>query len=226
MRTHGGGGICCQWGLRVDGQQCQTPVNGTVYLDPGGDPHHMRTIQGVCPNIGAGNHTIQPYVELCPGYGGADCYTGWQSTSTLIAREIPANARYAYGMWNGNAARGEDATQAVPGISVAYNKQEAGTPLRLTYSSNLRTHGGGGSCCRWALRVNGANCNPPVNGNVYIEPGGNYHQHRTITGMCTGVGAGAITVQPWLEQCPGYGVHDCHTGWNSMSSLIVEEGPF
>ena len=226
MRTYPNNDTCCQWGVRVDGNQCQTPVNGTVYISPSGDPHHIRTIQGVCPNVAAGNHTIQPYVEQCPGYGVVDCYTGWQSTTMLAAREIPANARYAYGMWNGGAARGEDATQPVPGISVVYNKQEAGTPLRLTYSANLRTNGGGGSCCRWSLRTNGNNCAPPVNGNVYIEPGGNYHQHRTITGMCTGVPAGQITVQPWLEVCPGYGVHDCYTGWNSMSALIVEEGPF
>ena len=224
MRIHGADGGCCRWGVRVDGNQCNVPVNGNVYTSPAGDPHHIRTIQGVCAGVAAGNHTIQPYVEQCPGYGNYDCYTGWQSTSLLAAREIPVGSRYAYGMWAGGE-RGEDATQPVPGYSVAYTKQEAGTALRLTYSANLRTHGGDGSCCRWALRVNGNNCPIPVNGNVYISPGGNYHWHRTITGMCTGVAAGNITVQPWLELCPGYGAHDCYTGWNSMSSIIVEEGP-
>jgi hypothetical protein len=223
MRTAGAAAKCCRWGLRVNGQQCTTPVNGNVYISPGGDYHQIRTIAGMCPNIPAGNVTVQPWVEICPGYGVADCYTGWQSTSTLIARERDPS-RIAYGAWQ-NLNRGED-IGAVPGMAVQYNKRDADSLLKLTLSSNLRTHGAAGTCCRWALRVNGQNCAEPVNGNVYINPTGNYHQHRTITGMCSGVGAGNITVQPYLEQCPGYGVGDCYTGWQSTTSVIVEEGPF
>lgn len=74
-----------------------------------------------------------------------------------------------------------------------------------------------------AHRLDGQNCREPVNGNVYISPGGNYHQHRTITGMCAGVGRGRHTIQSWIERCPGYGNHDCYTGWQSATWLLVEE---
>ena len=224
MRTYWGAGSCCRWALRLNGAQCNPPVNGNVYLSPASDPHHIRTITGMCPGIGAGRVTVQPWIEQCPGYGNADCYTGWQSTTSLMVRERNPN-KVAYGAWQ-NINRGEDATQAVPGTAVQYLKKDSDSLLRLTLSSNLRTNGGAGACCRWALRVNDANCNPAINGNVYISPGGNYHHHRTITGMCPGVREGNITVQPWLEQCPGYGNHDCYTGWQSTTWVIVEEGPF
>jgi hypothetical protein len=60
-----------------------------VYLNIQNDPHHIRTITGMCSGVGAGQHRIQPYVEQCPGYGSYDCYTGWQSTSTLMVQEEP-----------------------------------------------------------------------------------------------------------------------------------------
>jgi hypothetical protein len=224
MRNYPNNGSCCRWALRVNGAQCNPALNANVYISPGGDYHHIRTLTGLCPNIGAGNVTVQPWVEQCPGYGNSDCYTGWQSTTALIVRERPAGDRIKHATAvNGNW--GHDATNPLP-ISIAYDKQEADTPLRLTFSSNMRTYPNNATCCRWAIRVNGNNCGPPVNGNVYISPGGNYHQHRTITGMCDNIGAGRITVQPWVEQCPGYGAVDCYTGWQSTSTLIVEEGPF
>jgi len=111
-------------------------------------------------------------------------------------------------------------------VALDYDKQEDDSLLRLTFASNLRTHGGGGRCCRWAIRVDGQQCREPINGNVYISPGGNYHHHRTITGMCEGVRRGRHRIEPWLEQCPGYGNADCYTGWQSTTTLLVEEGPF
>jgi hypothetical protein len=137
--------------------------------------------------------------------------------------EIPRNARFSYAIWD-NAGNDQDATTALP-YPVNFTKQDAGSWLEVMFSSNLRTNGGGGICCRWALRVDDQNCNVPVNGNVYIWPGGNYHQHRTVLGICPGIAAGAHTLRPWIEQCPGYGNADCATGWNSMTYIGVREVP-
>jgi len=224
MRTHGGGGRCCRWAMRVNGAQCSTPLNANVYISPGGNYHQVRTLGGLCSGVGRGRITVQPWIERCPGYGNADCHTGWNSATSLMVRERPRE-RIAYGAWQ-NINRGEDATRRVPGVALDYDKQEDDSLLRLTFASNLRTHGGGGRCCRWAIRVDGQQCREPINGNVYISPGGNYHHHRTITGMCEGVRRGRHRIEPWLEQCPGYGNADCYTGWQSTTTLLVEEGPF
>jgi hypothetical protein len=108
-------------------------------------------------------------------------------------------------------------------IIVNYTKQRADSLLRLTYSSNMRTYGTAGACCRWELRVNGNNCAPPVSANVYISPAGDYHQHRTMSGVCSGISAGNATVRPYVTNCPGYSVYDCYSGWSSLTSLQVEE---
>jgi len=224
LRTNGASNECCRWNLRMNNETCNPAINGNVYISPGGNYHQVRTIVGLCPNVPAGPVTVTPWVEQCPGYGVDDCYTAWNSSTWLIVRERQPTDRIAYGVWE-NANDGSNATTALP-YTVDYVKQETTTPLRLTLSGNLRTNGASNECCRWALRVNGNNCSPAVNGNVYISPGGNYHHHRTITGICDGISAGPITVQPYVEQCPGYGVDDCYTGWNSSMFLIVEEGPF
>ncbi len=224
LRTSGVAGACCRWNLRVNGASCEVPVNGNVYINPAGDYHQIRTIRGICPNIPAGQVVVQPWVEQCPGYGNYDCYTGWQSTTSLIVQERPAGQRMAY-TGSTSLNDGGDPNTAVP-FTVRYTKQQDDSPLRLTFSSNLRTNGAAGTCCRWDLRVNARPCRTPVNGSVYINPAGNYHQHRTITGICEDVPAGQIEVRPFVENCPGYSGPDCVTGWNSSSFLIVEEGPF
>jgi hypothetical protein len=109
-------------------------------------------------------------------------------------------------------------------IYVNYTKKRDDSVLKVTFSSNMRTYNIAGSCCRWTIRVNGENCTPPVDGLVYINiTGANPHRHRTIVGICRDIPAGPITVRPYVELCQGYGPADCFTGWNSTSTILVEE---
>ena len=48
-------------------------------------------ITGYCTNLGAGTITVRVHVGDCPGYGNYDAYTGWNSASRIIVREVPAS---------------------------------------------------------------------------------------------------------------------------------------
>jgi len=217
LRTHGGGNICVRWAIRVNGNQCSPkPVNGNVYIAPGGNYHQHRTITGICTGVGAGVVTVQPYVENCPGYGVADAHTGWNSSTFLIVEEKRTD-KLAF-----QAVEQADGRERgwLP-YEVNYAKKESDSLLKLQFSSNLRTNGGAGVWCRWHVKVNDADCAVPITGAKYINPAGNYHQHHTITGMCPDIRAGAVRVRTSIDDGNG----DCYTGWNSTTSLIVEEMP-
>ena len=48
---------------------------------------------------------------------------------------------------------------------------------------------------------------------------------RQIEGVCEKVPAGIVRVGFWVGNCAHYGAADAHTGWNSVSRIIVEEVP-
>lgn len=143
----------------------------------------------------------------------------------LIAPVKPPSNRdfFAYAQVD-NMNNGADAETLLP-IKVDYIKKYSDSLLKLTFSSCLRTHdaSAAGFCCRWEIRINGANCSPAVSGIVYINPAGDYHQHRTISGICAGIPAGPLSIQPAVALCPSGKPGDCYTGWQSLTSLQVEE---
>ena len=47
---------------------------------------------------------------------------------------------------------------------------------------------------------------------------------RHIEGVCEKVPAGIVHVGFWVGNC-GYGAADSHTGWNSVSPILLEEEP-
>ena len=46
-----------------------------------------------------------------------------------------------------------------------------------------------------------------------------------IEGYCDNIHKGKIRVGINIGNCPGYGDSNGHTGWNSVSRLMIEEVP-
>ena len=102
------------------------------------------------------------------------------------------------------------------------------TTLHVVFQGNIYL-GGCGSCCkRWFITFNGAECSGPlpVDTAVWI-PNSNSRdfRHGAIDGYCDNIRKGNIRVGINIGNCPGYGNSDGHTGWMSVSRLIIEEVP-
>lgn len=78
----------CQWEVYLDGNPLAAPLKTALYNDTG-LTHRQSTLVGYATGIAAGTHTMQVKVSSAPGYAGADCYTGWQSTYLLEVEELP-----------------------------------------------------------------------------------------------------------------------------------------
>ena len=51
----------------------------------------------------------------------------------------------------------------------------------------------------------------------------NLLHHRSFEGYCENIPQGAVRVELWVGQCSGYTLGDAHTGWNSVSRIMIEE---
>ena len=49
-----------------------------------------------------------------------------------------------------------------------------------------------------------------------------YH-HRSFEGYRENIPQGAVRVELWVGQCSGYTLVDAHTGWESVSRIMIEE---
>ena len=47
--------------------------------------------------------------------------------------------------------------------------------------------------------------------------------HRSFEGYCENIPQGAVRVELWVGQCSGQTLGDAHTGWNSVSRIMIEE---
>ena len=47
--------------------------------------------------------------------------------------------------------------------------------------------------------------------------------HRSFEGYCENIPQGAVRVELWVGQCSGVTLGDAHTGWNSVSRIMIEE---
>ena len=77
------------------------------------------------------------------------------------------------------------------------------------------------ACNRWFLTFNGAECSTPIDTMVYSE--GEVSVKTSIEGYCPGISKGHVKVGLNVGSCTGYTGGDAHTGWDSVSRIIVEE---
>ena len=83
-------------------------------------------------------------------------------------------------------------------------------------------------CNRWFFKFNGNECSGPmtIEAVVYNDwPSGspNLLHHRSFEGYCENIPQGRVTVELWVGKCPSYPLGDAHTGWNSVSRIMIEE---
>eukprot|EP00118_Oscarella_pearsei_P018614 m.191352 g.191352 ORF g.191352 m.191352 type:complete len:247 (+) comp39447_c2_seq13:184-924(+) len=112
----------------------------------------------------------------------------------------------------------------------SFTKKDGITSLKVSYAANTRVQCPGKECCgRWFFTFNGRECSSPmaIDGVVYINDGKNNGlnplRSRVIEGVCDKLPAGSITVSVHVGNCHGYATSDRYTGWNSVSSIMIEE---
>ena len=93
----------------------------------------------------------------------------------------------------------------------------------------MGVRGTSSKCNRWYFKFNGNECSGPmtIEAAVYnYWPSGNPNllHHRSIDGYCENIPQGAVRVELWVGQCSsGHALGDAHTGWSSVSRIIIEE---
>ena len=93
----------------------------------------------------------------------------------------------------------------------------------------MRVYGSSSKCNRWFFKFNGNECSGPITieAAVYNNwPSGspNLLHHRSFEGYCENIPQGRVTVELWVGQCPsGHTLGDAHTGWESVSRIMIEE---
>ena len=110
----------------------------------------------------------------------------------------------------------------------AFNKLQSNSALRVSFQGNMRVNGNV-KCNRWYFKFNGNECSGPmtIEAAVYnYWPSGNPNllHHRSFDGYCENIPQGAVRVELWVGQCSsGHALGDAHTGWSSVSRIIIEE---
>lgn len=93
----------------------------------------------------------------------------------------------------------------------------------------MRIQGCTGCCKRWYFTFNGVECNSPyaIDGVFYMKSGSSQdiHRHRHIEGYCNKIHKGNVQIGFWVGNCHGYGNADAHSGWNSVSRIVIREVP-
>ena len=106
-----------------------------------------------------------------------------------------------------------------------FDKRKDDTALRVVYQGTIYL-GGCNSCCkRWFITFNGAECSGPLPIDVFWWiPSSNQNTHKpgSVEGYCDNIHKGKIRVGINIGNCPGYGNSNGHTGWMSVSRLIIE----
>ncbi|CAH3177690.1 unnamed protein product [Porites evermanni] len=109
-----------------------------------------------------------------------------------------------------------------------FNKLTSNTALKVSFQGNVRSETSGG-CNRWYFKFNGNECNGPMTIDAVVYnawPSGraaNQLHHRSFEGYCENIPQGTVRVELWVGKCPSHTLGSAHTGWNSVSRIILEE---
>jgi len=109
----------------------------------------------------------------------------------------------------------------------SFNKLHDNTALRVSYQGNFLVYSKNG-CSRSYFKFNGNECSGPLPIESAVYTGGLYNIHRNhfFEGYCENLARGTVNVELWVGKCSGYSTPgDAHTGWNSVSRIMIEEVP-
>jgi len=131
--------------------------------------------------------------------------------------------------WKQCAWRADDGTDDGKIKECSFNKLHDNTALRVSYQGNVRVYSNQ-KCNRWYFKFNGNECSSPlpIDSVIYNSwPGGlsQILRHHSFEGYCENLGRGTVSVELWVGKCPGVSLGDAHTGWKSVSRIIIEEVP-
>ncbi|XP_062516224.1 collagen triple helix repeat-containing protein 1-like [Corticium candelabrum] len=107
-----------------------------------------------------------------------------------------------------------------------FKKKHGHTALHVAYGGNLRINCA--DCCsRWFFTFNDRECTGPmtIDAVYYTRAVNDIHRHRQIEGYCENIPAGDVRVGFHVGKCSNYGVADAHSGWNSVSRIMIAEMP-
>ena len=89
---------------------------------------------------------------------------------------------------------------------------------------------GDDKCNRWYFKVNGNECSGPmtIEASVYNywssgNTNNNQLHHRSFEGYCENIPQGAVRAELWVGKCIAETLGDAHTGWKSVSRIMIEE---
>ena len=110
----------------------------------------------------------------------------------------------------------------------SFNKLQSNSALRVSFQGALHLYSHL-KCSRWYFKFNGNECSGPmtIEAIVYSSwPSGrtpDLQYHRSFEGYCENIPQGAVRVELWVGKCIGEPLGDAHTGWNSVSRIMIEE---
>ena len=106
-----------------------------------------------------------------------------------------------------------------------FDKKRDDTALRVVYQGNFYLNCN--NCCkRWFITFNGAECSGPMPIDVVwwmLNINQQSHKPGAIEGYCDNIHKGKIRVGINIGNCAGHGNSNGHTGWGSVSRLMIEE---
>ena len=168
-------------------------------------------------------HFLQPHPGSCLQFS---FFYFFQCVAT---RGVVAWSSKAWKALNSEAEVGQLA-------SMSFKKTRSDTYLRLTWSSTMRQMNHN-KCSQWYFMINGRECTSPapINGIIFqfYHNGGsssqvNDHRHTTIVGVCKATSSGDLQSASYqismnIKDCPSYSGTEAYTGWQTTSSMIIEE---
>ena len=109
----------------------------------------------------------------------------------------------------------------------AFNKFKSDSALKVSFQGVMRVVGDS-KCNRWYFKFNGNECSGPMTieaavFNNWSSGNPNLLHHRSFEGYCGNIPQGTVRVELWVGQCGSYTLGDAHTGWISVSRIMIEE---
>jgi hypothetical protein len=139
---------------------------------------------------------------------------------------------------HGNGPNDQTVNGAIATRLLQYNKTQAATGLRVTWTDNTRCYGAE-VACEWEIKIDGSSCTMPgpLVYDMYNDAGNttptvNIHRAQAVVGTCFGISAGPHTIQVYVKTpasnpTGGSGPTTAGspwTGWNvAYWSIEVEE---
>ncbi|CAH3176753.1 unnamed protein product [Porites evermanni] len=109
----------------------------------------------------------------------------------------------------------------------AFNKLKSDSALKVSFQGNMRVYGHTKGN-RWYFKFNGNECTGPMTieaviYNEWSSGNSNLYHHRSFEGYCENIRKGAVRVELWVGKCGSFTLGNAHTGWNSVSRIMIEE---